>query len=153
MKMQNEYHILVTLALLLFLVILHHQSYAMQHLVGDSIWTIPPTNNFYTNWSTSQVFLPGDTLYFEFDPEFYNVMQVSRREYGYCTANQPYKVFSDAPVNITLMEPGVFYYICTILNYCALGQKFSVTVLRNSSGNSAPLQTPSPSSWQIQDLK
>ncbi|XP_060183588.1 mavicyanin-like [Lycium barbarum] len=140
---KKNHHILVTFALLLL--ILHQQSFATQHLVGDSIWTIPPTNNFYTNWSSSQVFFPGDTLYFDFDPEFYNVMQVSRREYGYCTANQPYKVFSDGPVNITLMEVGVFYYICSILNYCSLGQKFSVTVLQNSSNNSAPTSSPSPS--------
>ncbi|KAG5575046.1 hypothetical protein H5410_055180 [Solanum commersonii] len=143
MEMQNHRNFLVKFAVLL-IIILHHESYAMQHLVGDSIWTIPPTNNFYTNWSSSQVFFPGDTLYFEFDPEFYNVMQVSRREYDYCTGNQAYKVFSDGPLNITLIESGVFYYICNILNYCELGQKFSVTVLQNSSNNYVP--PPSTSS-------
>nr|XP_016507735.1 PREDICTED: mavicyanin-like [Nicotiana tabacum] len=138
MEMRN-YHYLITFALLL------HQSYAMQYIVGDSIWTIPPMNNFYTNWSSSQVFFPGDTLYFDFDPELYNVIQVSRREYGLCTANHPYKVYTDGPANITLMEPGVFYYMCSILNYCALGQKLSVTVLQNYSSNSAPSpNSPSP---------
>lgn len=59
--MQNHQNLLIKFSLLL-IIILHHESYAMQHLVGDSIWTIPPTNNFYTNWSSSQVFFPGDTL-------------------------------------------------------------------------------------------
>ncbi|KAM3282693.1 mavicyanin-like isoform X1 [Capsicum chacoense] len=148
MEMQNhQQYFLVTFALLLLLVILHHQSYAIEHLVGDSIWTIPPTNNFYTNWSSHQIFFPGDTLYFDFEPEFYNVMQVSRREYGDCTGDNPYKVFSDGPVNITLMEAGVFYYICSILNYCSLGQKFTVTVLQNNRSlpTSSPSSSPLPS--------
>ncbi|XP_047256838.1 early nodulin-like protein 1 isoform X2 [Capsicum annuum] len=90
---------------------------------------------------------PTMFLDFDFEPEFYNVMQVSRREYGDCTGDNPYKVFSDGPVNITLMEAGVFYYICSILNYCSLGQRFTVTVLQNNRSlpTSSPSSSPLPS--------
>lgn len=40
-----------------------YQSFAVQHMVGDeSHWTIPPNNDFYSSWSSSQLFQPGDTL-------------------------------------------------------------------------------------------
>ncbi|XP_019151157.1 PREDICTED: mavicyanin-like [Ipomoea nil] len=125
---------------------LKYQSFAVQHMVGDdSHWTIPPNNDFYSNWSSSQLFQPGDTLLFEFDEVFYNVMQVSKREYDDCTANQPYQAFKDdGPVTINLREPGIFYYICSVLNYCSLGQKLNVTVQLPKSSPSSPVPETSP---------
>ncbi|XP_031095259.1 mavicyanin-like [Ipomoea triloba] len=110
-------------------VALKYQSFAVQHMVGDdSHWTIPPNNDFYI---------------FEFDAVFYNVMQVSKREYDDCTANQPYQAFiDDGPVTIPLREPGVFYYICSVLNYCSLGQKLNVAV---QPPNSVPETSPAGS--------
>ncbi|KAL8533321.1 hypothetical protein ACS0TY_009639 [Phlomoides rotata] len=108
--------------------LLWSSSEGVQHIVGDSIWSIPPTNDFYTNWSSSYSFQIGDTLYFDFDSGLYNVIQVSRGEFDDCTGNQPYEAAMDGPAILPLSLKGVFYYVCNVSNYCALGLKVSVIV-------------------------
>nr|XP_027102576.1 cucumber peeling cupredoxin-like [Coffea arabica] len=121
------------------------QSFGLEYIVGDSFWSIPTTNDFYTNWSSSHFFQTGDTLYFDFDSGLHNVMEVSRREYESCSADNPFKVFWDGPARVALMEEGVFYFVCSIANYCALGQKLSVAVhSEKNSPHSAPTSSQRP---------
>ncbi|CAK9180952.1 unnamed protein product [Ilex paraguariensis] len=89
---------------------------------------------------------------FDFEFEFHNVMQVSRREYDSCTANQPFKAFTDGPAIVNLIEEGISYFICSVSNYCYLGQKFSVIVHENTP-SSAPNSSPLPSSVPISQSK
>ncbi|KAL1559463.1 mavicyanin-like [Salvia divinorum] len=117
----------ILIALVVVLLVLW-SSEGLQHRVGDSIWSIPPTNNFYKNWSSSYIFHTGDTLYFDFDSGLYNVLQVSRGEFDMCTGYEPYKTFIDGPATIPLLMKGVFYYVCNVSNYCALGLKLWVIV-------------------------
>ncbi|XAR53540.1 hypothetical protein NMG60_11022136 [Bertholletia excelsa] len=121
-------------------------SSALQHKVGNSVWSIPPTKDFYANWSSSRSFLVGDSLVFEFDSELHNVMQVSRRDYDNCDAGHPLRVFDGGPTTVPLIEQGLFYYICGLSNYCSLGQKLvvAVTVHRASSPNSSATPIPPP---------
>ncbi|KAL2526060.1 Blue copper protein [Abeliophyllum distichum] len=130
-------HNVILPLLVVAVVTLLGSSFGLQYIVGDSIWSIPPTNHFYTNWSSSYTFRTGDTLYFDFDSPFYNLIEVSRGELESCTANQPYKAFMEGPATLPLMQKGVFYFICNVSNYCALGLKVSVTVEQNSP-NLAP---------------
>ncbi|KAL8518213.1 hypothetical protein ACS0TY_009546 [Phlomoides rotata] len=116
--------------------LLWSSSEGVQHIVGDSIWSIPPTNDFYTNWSSSYSFQIGDTLYFDFDSGLYNVIQVSRGEFDDCTGNQPYEAAMDGPAILPLSLKGVFYYVCNVSNYCALGLK------SYHSGTSSPSPLP-----------
>lgn len=67
-------------------------------------------------------------LDFEFKSGFYNVMQVSRREYEACTADNPFRSFHMGPARVPLIEKGVFYFICSVSRYCSLGQKVEVAV-------------------------
>ncbi|KAI3470662.1 hypothetical protein Pfo_027325 [Paulownia fortunei] len=119
-------------------------SYGLQHIVGDSIWSIPPTNDFYTNWSSSYSFQIGDTLYFDFDSGLYNVIEVSRGEFDSCSRNQAFKAFMEGPAIFPLSRKGVFYFICNVSNYCALGQKVSVIVDQNSMDSRSPSPSPVP---------
>ncbi|CAL9137836.1 unnamed protein product [Musa acuminata var. zebrina] len=50
-------------------------SLAHQHLVGDSIWSIPPSNEFYSNWASNRSFAVGDDLGVE-----EGVRQLQRRQ-------------------------------------------------------------------------
>ncbi|KAL3523690.1 hypothetical protein ACH5RR_016524 [Cinchona calisaya] len=83
---------------------------------------------------------------FDFDSGLHDVMQVSRREYESCSADHPFKIFKDGPASVTLVEEGVFYFICSVANYCSLGQKLSVAVVHHeeNSPNSAPISSPRP---------
>ncbi|CAL9080212.1 Plastocyanin-like domain [Musa troglodytarum] len=105
-------------------------SLAHQHLVGDSIWSIPPSNEFYSNWASNRSFAVGDDLVFRFELGFYDVVQVSRREFDSCSADNAFRSFLVGPATVSLNEEGVFYFLCSFGNYCLLGQKLSVTVQR-----------------------
>ncbi|KAK6137746.1 hypothetical protein DH2020_028498 [Rehmannia glutinosa] len=129
---------------LILLLELSSGSYGLQHIVGDSIWSIPPTNDFYTNWSSSNSFHIGDTLYFDFDSGLYDVIQVSRGEFDSCTGNQAFKAFMDGPAIFALSRKGVFYFICNVSNYCDLGQKVSVIVDHQNYSMDSSGPSPSP---------
>ncbi|KAI3924485.1 hypothetical protein MKW98_032686 [Papaver atlanticum] len=127
----------------------------VQHIVGgDNFgWSIPEYKDFYSNWSSNQSFYIGDTLVFEFESEFHNVMQVSRREYDECASQNPYQAFIIGPATVTLIQDGIQYFICSTADYCNLGQKLSVAVQPSSSSPSTP-STPSsqpPTSQSLQN--
>ncbi|PKA46189.1 Umecyanin [Apostasia shenzhenica] len=107
-------------------------SFGHNHVVGDSIWSIPPSTDFYLIWSRNRSFTAGDSLVFRFDTGLSNVVQVSRREYESCSAQNPFRSFEVGPAIVSLMEEGVYYFTCTFGNYCFLGQKLSVAVAGNS---------------------
>ncbi|KAL6989178.1 hypothetical protein U1Q18_014930, partial [Sarracenia purpurea var. burkii] len=75
---------------------------------------------------------------FDFDSELHDVMQVSRRDYESCASKHPFKSFAAGPATFPLMERGVFYFICSVSNYCALGQRLDVAVHRRSSHSASP---------------
>ncbi|KAI6670035.1 hypothetical protein NL676_004920 [Syzygium grande] len=77
---------------------------------------------------------------FEFRTGFYNVMQVSRREYEDCTADNPFRSFRTGPARVPLIEKGVFYFICSVSCYCSLGQKVEVAVYHHP----VPVAVPPP---------
>ncbi|XP_030450141.1 cucumber peeling cupredoxin-like [Syzygium oleosum] len=115
-------------------------SNGLQYKVGGSIWSIPPYPTYYSNWSSSHRFFVGDVLLFEFRTGFYNVMQVSRREYEACTADNPFRSFRTGPARVPLIEKGVFYFICSVSCYCSLGQKVEVAAYHHP----VPVVVPPP---------
>ncbi|KAJ6358151.1 hypothetical protein OIU78_005893 [Salix suchowensis] len=117
----------------------------LRYTVGDSVWSIPPQPDSYTNWSFSHTFYIGDVLVFDFDYEFFNVMQVSRLDYESCAALSPIRIFTRGPALAILFHEGVNHYICNISNYCDLGLKFSVLVHKFSySTGRSPAPSPLP---------
>ncbi|XP_068650565.1 blue copper protein-like [Aristolochia californica] len=116
--------------------------YALNHSVGESFWSIPPSEDFYSKWSANHFFRVGDSLVFEFETNFHDVIQVSKRHYENCCTERPLQTFRTGPATVTLAEVGVYYFICSVANYCLLGQKLSVVV--HSLIPAPPLQQPPP---------
>lgn len=93
---------------------------------------------------------------FDYDPELHNLFQVSGREFKSCTADQAFNIY-DGPASVPLIEQGVFYYVCTVLNYCSLGQKLMVSVDKSSpppppaTSPSSPTPSPLVSESLLQD--
>lgn len=62
-KFWDSFHVCVYIVVA---VLIHNpdHSNAAQYLVGgeDYKWSIPLTNDFYTNWSSAHSFVVGDTL-------------------------------------------------------------------------------------------
>ncbi|KAG5078194.1 hypothetical protein JHK82_056889 [Glycine max] len=127
-----------------FLAFLCHCS-ATTFTVGDSAgWIIPPYPTYYNNWSHSHFIRVGDSVEFKFDDKFYNLIQVSQKEYQHCTSLEPLRIFNSSPVILPLRERGVLFFICNIPNYCCLGQKIVISVHKDSLE-----KTPSPSPSQV----
>ncbi|EEF47929.1 cucumber peeling cupredoxin [Ricinus communis] len=119
-------------------------SFGLRYTVGDAVWSIPISANFYSNWSSSIVFYLGDSLVFDFESELSNVIQVPKQDYENCITHNPSKILTVGPAIIVLNEEGVFYYICNISNYCDLGQKLTIVVHKHSI-DYPPTPSPSPS--------
>ncbi|KAL7612490.1 hypothetical protein Lser_V15G08302 [Lactuca serriola] len=125
----------------------------VKHIVGGSIWSIPPSVHFYNNWSTSQTFVPGDVLctfyliislqkllhfrYFElkkhadfdFESEMYNVHQVLSDDYSHCESTlSPVNAYEEGPALVTLPYTGEYMFLCPMLNYCSQGMKMMIFV-------------------------
>ncbi|KAK1380083.1 Phytocyanin domain-containing protein [Heracleum sosnowskyi] len=57
--------------------------------VGDSAgWTIAGSVD-YRKWSAAKTFHVGDTILFQYNSQFHNVMQVRHAEYKSCNASAP----------------------------------------------------------------
>ncbi|KAI3793561.1 hypothetical protein L1987_36180 [Smallanthus sonchifolius] len=78
------------------------------HTVGDSIWSIPPTIDFYDKWSSSRTFYTGDFLYFDFESEMYNVIRVTFPQEANCSSAviRSYGFYRDGPALVPLNEAG-----------------------------------------------
>lgn len=85
---------------------------------------------------------------FDFNARFYNLIQVSQSEYEHCTALEPLKVFNSSPVNFPLKERGIYYFICSVSNYCTLGQKVIINVHQIPPQN-PPTPSASPPQHQV----
>ncbi|RYR37911.1 hypothetical protein HN873_029922 [Arachis hypogaea] len=146
LKHQKGFVLSFSALLLLLAMNCHCSSAHTQFIVGDSAgWVIPPYPTYYTNWSHNHFFRVGDSLVFNFDPKFYNLMEVSEYEYEHCTSMEPLKVFNSSPAIIQLNQNASFFFVCTIANYCCLGQKLAVSVHQRTHNNKPPSPSPSPS--------
>ncbi|CAK7325177.1 unnamed protein product [Dovyalis caffra] len=135
----------ITTLLVLAIIATFDATSGLRYTVGDSVWSIPPQPDFYANWSSSHTFYIGDVLVFDFEYEFFNVIQVPRLDYESCTALNPIRILTRSPALSILSHEGANYYICNISNYCDLGLKFSVVIHKfyYSTGHS-PAPSPSP---------
>ncbi|CAM8952086.1 unnamed protein product [Rhodiola kirilowii] len=130
-------------AVLVFLAtaVLPQLAVATEWIVGDKAgWTIGEVN--YTNWAEDKVFQVGDTLLFNYNPEYHDVVKVDQHDFQTCTvpANGALKTGHDV---ITLATPGKKWYICGFGTHCSdYKQKLVITV----EDLLAPAPAPSGSS-------
>ncbi|KAJ4788467.1 early nodulin-like protein 2 [Rhynchospora pubera] len=120
---------------------------ARDHIVGNSKWSIPTSNSFYSNWASNRAFMVGDCLVFRFEMGFYNVVQVSKFDYENCSTENPYRTFLSGPARVSLDEGSDYYFICTIGNYCHLGLRLLISVEKPeppSQNNSSHAPAPAP---------
>ncbi|GMJ10184.1 hypothetical protein like AT5G26330 [Hibiscus trionum] len=54
------------------------------HKVGDSTGWTSLGNIDYLKWASAKTFYVGDSLFFEYNPQFHNVMQVTHNDYQSC---------------------------------------------------------------------
>ncbi|XP_020217915.1 mavicyanin [Cajanus cajan] len=118
-----------------------HVSHAAVHKVGDSAgWTIIG-NIDYKKWSATKNFQLGDTIIFEYNAKFHNVMRVTHAMYKSCNATSPLSTMSTGNDTIKITNYGHHFFICGIPGHCEGGQKVDINVVKVSAA-----AAPTPSS-------
>ncbi|XP_057423337.1 mavicyanin-like [Lotus japonicus] len=122
-------------------------SYAAVHKVGDSAgWTILG-NVDYKKWAAPKNFQVGDTIIFEYNAQFHNVMRVTHAMYKTCNASSPIATFSTGNDSIKITNHGHHFFFCGVPGHCQAGQKVDINVISVSAATAAaPTPTPAPSS-------
>ncbi|XP_015881058.3 uclacyanin 1 [Ziziphus jujuba] len=92
-------------------------------------------------WASSQSFLVGDNLIFQYDSTNHDVVEVRKSDYDSCQPNNPIQTYNDGTTSITLSSPGKRYFICGTLGHCGQGMKLEIDTLATS-----PSPSPTPSS-------
>ncbi|VVB09226.1 unnamed protein product [Arabis nemorensis] len=115
---------------------------AKVYKVGDSDgWAAK--DDVYYDWTKGKEFHVGDSLIFEYDPNFNDVTQVSGAlEYEFCDFSSPKAVYNTGHDVVTLTEPGFHYFISSNHAQCLSGQKLDVLVIHDPS---RPVPPPPPS--------
>ncbi|KAK4257931.1 hypothetical protein QN277_007454 [Acacia crassicarpa] len=110
--------------------------------VGDSAgWTTLGKVD-YKNWASSKNIIVGDTIIFEYNPQYHNVMRVTNETYKSCNVSEgtPLETFNSGNDSIKINSYGHHYFICGIPGHCQEGLKIDVNVIRVSA-----TKTPTPS--------
>lgn len=111
--------------------------------VGDSAgWTIIG-NVDYNAWASNKTFQVGDTILFNYNPKFHNVMQVTHDEYKSCNATSPTATYTTGNDSITITTRGHHWFLCGTPGHCQAGQKVDINV-RKAPAPVAPPPSVSP---------
>ncbi|KAL1541723.1 mavicyanin-like [Salvia divinorum] len=112
------------------------------HKVGESSgWTtLNITSSYYNSWSTSKNFQVGDTILFEYNKEFHNVVRVTHKNFNACNSTAPYASWATGNDSFPITKQGHYYFICGLHGHCRAGQRVDIRVVQRT-----PSQGPSPS--------
>ncbi|PWA84684.1 Cupredoxin [Artemisia annua] len=119
--------------ILIALVLFTAHASGVKHIVGDSIWSIPPTKTFYEDWASTRDFHVDDELYFNFESDMYNVAQVLKNPNMTCASLRPWNIWHVGPVRVPIKDPidrkRIFMYGSnTLPHHCSIGLIFTVMI-------------------------
>ncbi|XAR66882.1 hypothetical protein NMG60_11013252 [Bertholletia excelsa] len=122
-------------------------SAATIYFVGNTTgWVVPPNATFYSNWASQYTFAVNDTLVFNYAPGRHDVAEVTKANYDSCNKTSPIILYPNATgvTNVTLNKTGDYYFICTVGDHCASGQKLPIKVSTSGPTASPPASPPAP---------
>ncbi|KAF5454668.1 hypothetical protein F2P56_024315 [Juglans regia] len=118
---------------------------AANYTVGGQTGGWDTTTNLQS-WASSQSFLVGDNLIFQYAPN-HDLVEVSKTDYDSCQASNPIQSYSGGTTTIPLSSPGKKYFICGTLGHCSQGMKVEIDTLAGSASANPPASdTPAPES-------
>uniref|UniRef100_A0ACD5Y8L4 Uncharacterized protein n=1 Tax=Avena sativa TaxID=4498 RepID=A0ACD5Y8L4_AVESA len=89
----------------------------------------------YTDWTVGKTFAVGDTLVFNYTSKAHTVTEVSQSGYDACSGGNSVSSDDSGATSVTLITPGVHYFICSVPGHCAGGMKLVVTVVTVAGGD------------------
>ncbi|CAA7017206.1 unnamed protein product [Microthlaspi erraticum] len=139
-------------AALVCMVVMLRLSEAAVYKVGDSAGWTTIANVDYKQWASTKTFHIGDTVLFEYNPQFHNVMRVTHTMYKNCNSSKPISTFTTGNDTITLTNHGHHFFFCGVPGHCLAGQKLDIHVLHPASSTpltEQPSSSPPPSTTTI----
>ncbi|CAL0325067.1 unnamed protein product [Lupinus luteus] len=108
--------------LLFCLFVIHSEMVnAATYTVGDGGgWTFKTVG-----WPKGKNFRAGDTLVFNYNPSFHNVVVVNSAGYSSCKTPRGSKVYHSGKDQIKLSK-GQNYFICNYVGHCEGGMKIAI---------------------------
>ncbi|QCE08356.1 Cupredoxin [Vigna unguiculata] len=117
---------------------------AAVYKVGDSAgWTTLGKID-YKKWAATKNFQIGDTIIFEYNDKFHNVMRVTHAMYKSCNASSPIATFTTGNDSIDISTHGHHFFFCGVPGHCEAGQKVDINVLKVSADAPTPSALASP---------
>ncbi|KAJ9182086.1 hypothetical protein P3X46_006116 [Hevea brasiliensis] len=132
-------------AVLLLMMELFQVMDAAIYKVGDSAGWTTIGNIDYKGWAATKTFQVGDTIVFEYNPQFHNVMRVTHAMYRACNASAPLATYTTGNDSITIKTRGHHFFFCGVPGHCQAGQKVDINLPRNEE-DLAPTPSASTSS-------
>ncbi|CAI9107833.1 OLC1v1007301C1 [Oldenlandia corymbosa var. corymbosa] len=120
----------------LFLLVLvngFQESKATDYIVGDSAGWTNTGHVDYKAWASSKKFKVGDTIVFQFNNQFHNVVRVNHTNYNACNGYDAYQSYISGNDTFVINKKGHFYFICSYFDHCQSGQKVDIRVTGNDS--------------------
>ncbi|CAL9013822.1 unnamed protein product [Prunus brigantina] len=131
-----------TLVSLVVVTMLIELAMAASYNVGGPNGGWDSTTDLQT-WASSQTFLVGDNLNFQYAPS-HDVVEVSKADYDSCQASNSIQSYSGGSTTIPLSSPGKRYFICGTTGHCSQGMKLEVDTLATSAAPTASPLSPAP---------
>ncbi|XP_028771636.1 mavicyanin-like [Neltuma alba] len=135
----NDVVLLITMIMMMKMAIMSNA--AVYKVGGSDGWTSIGRVD-YKNWAASKNFQVGDTIIFEYNPQYHNVMRVAYEMYKSCNVSEgtPLVTFSTGNDSIKLNHYGHHLFMCGFPGHCQKGQKVDINVVRVSA-----TKAPTPS--------
>ncbi|XP_051118709.1 lamin-like protein [Andrographis paniculata] len=123
-----EGRIVLAAVLLMFAAVMLPEVAAVRVIVGSGLGGWAPNVN-YTDWVKDKHFYKGDWLYFVYDRNQVDVLEVNKTSYDTCNADHPLHNFTTG-VGRDVVELNVTktYYFISSKGYCYGGLKIAVNV-------------------------
>ncbi|KAI4334077.1 hypothetical protein L6164_018814 [Bauhinia variegata] len=139
--------VLETLTWALIAAMLIKLAMAKDHIVGGPIGGWDTSSNLQ-GWASSQNFLVGDNLVFQY-PSDHDVVEVTIADYDSCQPSNPIQSYNDGATSIPLTSPGKRYFICGTLGHCSQGMKVEIDTLASAISSTLPEPSPSPADYSF----
>jgi hypothetical protein len=144
---------LMLLAVVAVALVQYAQGATTHDVGGADGWAAPGLANtlsrsYLSDWASTQTFVPGDSLFFEYTEGSHTVLDVTEASYANCTTSNPLQSWDAGNTTVTLNQTGMLYFICGVTGHCPAGQKVAINVTSASASPSPPSSTtpPPPSS-------
>ncbi|PIA57771.1 hypothetical protein AQUCO_00600476v1 [Aquilegia coerulea] len=127
----RERVVLVMVVMLVTISMMQSVSGVVLHKLGGNRYQGWKSNYNYTQWSMNEHFIVGDWLYFGYERNLFNVLQVSQTAYENCITENPIKnVTGGAGRDVfQLVAPITYYFTSSGGNYCQNGMKVAIPVV------------------------